>query len=275
MKENEKLPGAPLEPVREIEIKPLGSYFDIDTNGFIINPASSEKIQEEWKPVIDAVISAYRHAYGEYLRTIYIRGSVAKGQAVQYVSDIDTYAYIDLPKAEVNEDWTAEAKKEIMAKYPFVQGVEMEPGPMSEFSEDTIVLNQSVCVYGTPPEVPKLKPGKDLAIHAPSSGFRKKITNFQQFYEAETTDEETSKRCVTLMKSLLRAGFEITMERSGKYTRDLYRCYEIFSEYYPDKEPEMREVLHLALNPTADKQKIKETIDGFGMWLLEEVRKYF
>ncbi len=259
----------------EIEIKPIGSYLDIDEEGFIVNPASHEKIQEEWKPVIDDVIKAYSQAYGEHLRTIYIRGSVAKGQAIQHVSDIDTYAYIDLPKTEINEDWIDAAKKEITTQYPFVQGVEMEPGPISEFKEDTVVLNQSVCVYGDAPEVPKLKPGKDLAIHAPSSGFRKRILNFQEFYEAETTDEQVSKRCVSLMKSILRAGFEITMERSGKYTRDLYRCYEGFSEYYPDQEPQMREVLHLVLNPTTDKRKMKEIIDEFGMWLLDEVKKYF
>jgi len=77
------------------------------------------------------------------------------------------------------------------------------------------------------------------------------------------------------MKGLLRVGFELTMERSQKYTRDLYRCYETFAEYYPEKEPEMREVLDLALNPTADKEKMKQIMENFGAWLLAEIPKHF
>ena len=35
----------------------------------------------------------------------------------------------------------------------------------------------------------------------------------------------------------------------------------------------MREALHLALNPTGDKEKIREVIGGIGMWLQEEIKR--
>jgi uncharacterized protein len=70
----------------------------------------------------------------------------------------------------------------------------------------------------------------------------------------------------------LRSGFELTMNRSKRYTRDLYRCYETFAEYYPEKEPEMREVLCLALNPITNKEKLYELMTGLGGWLQEEAR---
>lgn len=37
----------------------------------------------------------------------------------------------------------------------------------------------------------------------------------------------------------------------------------------------MREVLDLALNPTADKNKMKEIIDNLGAWLLGEIPNHF
>jgi|GEM_PF-6850121 len=37
----------------------------------------------------------------------------------------------------------------------------------------------------------------------------------------------------------------------------------------------MREVLDLALNPTADKNKMKEIMDNLGAWLLAEIPSYF
>lgn len=81
--------------------------------------------------------------------------------------------------------------------------------------------------------MPKLKVEKDLAIH--SRNFHKRVDRYKERLAKEEVDEETKKSCVWFMKGLLRVGFEITMERSQKYTRDLYRCYETFSEYYPEK----------------------------------------
>jgi hypothetical protein len=75
--------------INRIEIQPKGSYFETDEEGFLISPASIEKIQEEWKPVIDDVVKAYQEAYGDKLRAVYVRGSVAKGEAIENVSDLN------------------------------------------------------------------------------------------------------------------------------------------------------------------------------------------
>ncbi|MCC7469616.1 MAG: nucleotidyltransferase domain-containing protein [Bacteroidetes bacterium] len=259
----------------KIEIKPMGSYFEIDQDGYIKNPTSIEKIQGEWKELVDDIVEIYRKAYGEHLKQVYIRGSVAKGEAVKGVSDIDTFAYVDLPEDYLKEHNTnREMRKEITEKYAFVDDIEMEACPLSEIKDDYILLNQSVCVYGEPLEIPKMKPGKEMAIHSPN--FRNRLVWFEKFLAKENEpEEEIKKGCVWLMKGLLRVGFEITMERSGRYTRDLYKCYETFSEYYPEKESEMREVLYYALNPTTDKSKIKSIVDGIGEFLLSEIPKYF
>lgn len=258
-----------------IEIKPTGSYFEVDEDGYIINPASLEKIQGEWKELVDDIVEVYKKAYGENLKQVYIRGSVAKGEAVKGISDIDTFAYVDLSPEYLKENNTnREIRKDLVEKYQFVEDIEMGAFPLSEIPDDYITLNQSICVYGKPIEIPRMKPGKEMAIHSPN--FHNRFVWFEKFLAKKSEpEEEIKKGCVWLMKGLLRVGFELTMERSGKYTRDLYRCYETFSEYYPEKEAEMREVLHLALNPTSDKNKIKEIMDNLGVWILSEIPKYF
>lgn len=261
--------------VEKIEIKPMGSYFEIDSEGYVINPASIEKIQEEWKPLIEDIIDVYKKAYGEDLKQVYIRGSVAKGEAVKGVSDVDTFAYVDRTRESLKDNTTIrEMRKLLEEKYDFVEEIEIAASPLSDMSTDYIILNQSVCVYGEPIEVPKFKPGKEMSIHA--SGFHNRFSWFDRFLTQESEPEdEIKKRCVWLMKGLLRVGFELTMEREQKYTRDLYRCYETFAKYYPEKEPEMREVLDLALNPTSDKNELKRVMDNLGQWLLSEIPHYF
>jgi hypothetical protein len=252
----------------EIEIKPLGSYFDVDEEGYIINPTSKDKVQEKWTPVIDDAVEAYKHAYGDHLRHVYVRGSVAKGEAIEGVSDLDTFAYVDIPSEEIEHEWVDQAEIKLKESYPFVSKIELEAYPITDIEIDTSVLNQSLGVFGSDVEVPRLKIGKELAVNTP--GFQKRINECRSVLEKEEDDEMIKKECVGFMKWLLRVGFEITMERSQKYTRDLYRCYETFSEYYPEKEFKMKEVLGLALNPIADKEKLKEIVGDFGMWLLEE-----
>jgi hypothetical protein len=256
-----------------IKIKNIGSYFDVDKYGYIINPTSQEKIQPQWRPVIDAVSETYQKVFGSKLKNVYIRGSVAKGQAVDHISDIDSFAYVDMEKDEINYDWVHEAEKTILEKNPFVEGIEFSVSPISSSQKNHIMLNQSLCVYGEPIDVPRLKVDKNLAIHAPS--FHKRLARFERFCEQEKTLEQIKSHCVWQMKGLLRVGAEITFERSKKYTRDLYKCYEVFSEYYPEKEKDMRKSLVLALNPTDDKNKIKEIMSGLGIWLLGESKKYF
>lgn len=252
----------------------MGSYFETDSEGFVINPASLEKVQEEWKPVIDDIIEGYKKYFGEHLTQIYVRGSVVKGQAVKNVSDIDTFGYVDLPAEEIDNSKNKEFKESLKEKYPFVEGFEFwaDPQGISESRAEQIILNQAVCVYGEPIEVRKMKPGKEMMLHSPA--LDSYMSQINQKLEEETSAEKLKIWFIARFKKVLRAGFEITMERSGLYTRDLYKCYEGFVKYYPEKEPEMREVLNLILNPTADKEKLRKVSESIVPWLTEESKKY-
>jgi hypothetical protein len=256
----------------EIEIKPTGSYLELDSEGYVINPASLEKIQEEWKPVVNELIETYKGHWGEKLKNVYIRGSVAKGEAVKGVSDIDSFCYVDLPKDSITTDWEEEAEGKVEEKFPFIEGAELMSRPLAIGPMNVILLNQSVCVYGDPIEVRKVKPGKDMMMHIPN--LNKRIELLQGKLDTAESKESIKSACVWFAKDMLRTGFELTMERSQKYTRDLYLCYKTFAEYYPEKESQMREMLHYALNPTDDKEKIEKLRNDFSPWLIEEARKF-
>lgn len=227
---------------QEIEIKPMGSYFELDNEGYIINPTSLAKVQEEWKPLIEDIVEVYKKQYGNKLKNVYIRGSVAKGQAIKYVSDIDTLAYVDLTQEEITDEWLKETEKNLVEKFPFAERVELCVSPVSEILNDSALLNQSICVYGEPAPVPKMKPGREMFrhLHQIEEGMKR----FDKRIEKAQTEEKIKKACSWLMKNFLRASFELVMERSQRYTRDLYLCYESFAEYYPEKEAEARELLH-------------------------------
>lgn len=258
-----------------IEIKPLGSYLEIDNEGYVINPTSLEKIQEEWKPVVTDITELYKRQFGDTLVNVYIRGSVAKGDAVQGIADIDAFAYVKLSTDEIKKYSIKSEKEVLLSKYKFIPTAELYVTPIEDRTKrlEVIFLNQSVCVYGDPINAPKLRPGKDMMIHLPN--IYNRMEWMQDFMKKDQSPQEIQGDCVWVMKGLLRSGCELVMERSKKYTRDLYPCYQVFSEYYPEKEQEMREVLHLALNPTPDKAKIEEIMNNLAVWLQEEYKKHY
>ena len=264
------------------KIQKIGGYLEIDKDGFIIKKASAEKFQEKWKPVIEETKNAYIEHFGDKLHSVYIRGSVAKGEAIDGIADLDSIAVVNLPKEQIDIKWKEEFNKQIIAKYPFVKNIEIVAGTLDHALSKNrgvhiIIKTQAVCIYGDDlsDSIAKLKPGKESALH-----FRNLQDELQQtidFFENGWGDnlEESLDKCSWIMKRILRTGFELVMERENKYTRDLYPCYESFSKYYPNKKDDMYKTLEFAINPTDDSKTIILLLKDWLIFMPEETEKSF
>jgi hypothetical protein len=258
-------------------IKNIGSYLHVDDQGFIVNSTSIEKIQPEWLPAVEEVRGAYVQHFGDNLHSVYIRGSVAKGQAIEHISDIDSFAVVSLAYEKIDMLWSDLFKQELISEYPFVTGVEIGAIPIDELKDhkgDQIMIKtQAICVYGKnlADEIPAMKPGMETAQHI--HFIKSEIIRTKEWFHGEHSTEEVMRKCTWIMKRILRSGFELVMERSQKYTRDLYPCYEGFSEYYPEQKGNMYKVLQLAINPTADKVEIEKVLNDIGNFFIKEIEK--
>lgn len=259
------------------KVKPIGSFLQTDADGFIVNTTSPEKIQSAWLPAVEMVRDAYKQHFGEHLHSVYIRGSVAKGEAIDNISDIDSFAVVTLPHDDIDTSWSKDLEEEITKKLPFVVGVEIGAIPLEELidhrGDQVMIKTQSICIYGKnlADELPPLKPGMDTAQHI--RGIEREIDKTKEWLQEEHTDEEVKRRCTWIMKRIVRSGFELVMERSHTYTRDLYPCYVGFSEYYPEKKEEMYKALKLAIDPISDKKNILVVLDNLGPWLVDEIER--
>ncbi|HEY0010657.1 MAG TPA: nucleotidyltransferase domain-containing protein [Candidatus Paceibacterota bacterium] len=257
-----------------VPVQKIGSYFEIDNDGYVTNPSSLEKLQAEWKPLIDEVVEAYKRHSGDTLHSIYVRGSVARGKAITGISDVDSYAYTT-QEGKLDKTWMKEEEETLLKRFPFAEGIEFSLDLLKFAEEDHVMLAQSVCLYGTDLTIqaPKLKPGRDMVVHVLTLG--KRLEWLEKRLQQIDSEEDIKKACLWLMKTFLRSGFELTMPLSGMYTRDLYPCYETFSKYYPDRESQMCEFLRLALNPIADKKTLRVMAREFGGWLQEEAKRVY
>lgn len=255
-------------------IKHMGSFYPISAEGYIENPCRTDLIQPPWTDLVEAAKAAYVQLYGRPLHSVYLRGSVAVGQAVEFVSDVDTFAVLN-PDAEQDRKKEHQLETQLGKKYPFASGVEVYTRWLSDFDDPKnawcfIVQTQTLCLHGEDlaQQIPPFKPGKEIAFFA-----RYFSRQLQQFWkEAHLDDVQAFKLdCSWIMKRFVRAGFDLVMARCGKYTRDLYPCYVTFAKYYPKQQAQMHQALAWAVDPTGQTTAVMDFSKSFGGWLMREI----
>lgn len=247
------------------KIYPSGKFHDLDSEGYILNSGVYPVIQEEYRVPVQKSIDLVLEQFSDIIHSIYLRGSVAKGIAIPNVSDID---FIFLSNREIIKEEKDILYKEIEPKicdeFPYINGIELHFQTLDSLKQNWVqfmMSTQCVCIYGEDvnPSLPKFKIDNSAYAH---------IHTLENDIN-DTFDDNHS--CAWIMKRIVRVGFELCMVDAQKYTRDLYPCYEVFSEYYPERKEEMFEALYLAIFPTEDKVKINSVLMNLGQFLLKQI----
>jgi hypothetical protein len=228
-----------------------GIILHTDEDGYIVKRAAASSVQDKWREPLDRTIAEYVGQFGSTLRSVYVRGSAALGNARDFMSDLDTFALVDGTSQPPRASWD-EFRRDVRHRWPFVKEVEIAShlitAVRTEPGLSAMIKTQSACVYGVDvePSLPRFKPGFDMIFHA--WDLPRDLAVAGQAIES-ASNEGAAEACRWAMKRLLRSGFEIVMERSSCYTRDLVSCYRIFSQYYHDKAGSMANALTLAVEP--------------------------
>ncbi|MGI9244222.1 MAG: hypothetical protein ACR2RV_25715 [Verrucomicrobiales bacterium] len=261
-----------------IQPKPCGSLSDIDDNGHVIKKASHALIQTEWSPLVDGVVAIYRSTFGENLHSIWLRGSVAKGQAEKGAADLDSFAYlVEAAETPVEFEPAIEALK---SRHPYCFHIEADANPVSDIEREMdgvmarIIKTQAVCLHG-----------EDFSDKIPPFTLRDMIHysrylrfNLEEKLPAFLREDggdpnEIQFTCTWTLRLLLRSLYETVMLEEGRWTNDLWPCYERFSARHPSREPQAMELLQLSLNPVADEGRLKSAVNAFTPWIYDEIRE--
>ncbi|MBI3460934.1 hypothetical protein HY009_08400 [Candidatus Acetothermia bacterium] len=260
-------------------IKPYGRFYELTPEGYIVNPARFEHIKPPWFELVNAIKSAYLDKYTDHLHSIYVRGSVPHGWAIEGVSDADSFALLK-PGAEgirdVEGEYEIEAQLEVA--FPFTTGVEFHTLPFSEIQDPRsirrfIIKVESLCIHGQDlsMETPLFKLDKAIAFQA--RHFSRHLGEFVEKFPSADDASTRRSNCAWIMKRIVRSGFELVMVRAGQYTRDLYPCYVTFSKFYPEREPQMKQALEWAVVPVDESSVVMAFVEEFGGWLRREIEQ--
>ena len=236
-------------------IKKIGKVLHVGSKGYLVSESSKNNIVSPWDAPVQDLIDEYTKRLGDNLHSLYIRGSVARGTAVENMSDIDGLLLLKAPCGQLEVSWYKDFEEQFLARHSFVKGLDIPVKNVEEMVPEQNPVGcftlkvMAVCVAGEDilPQLPRVKPGPGAFVVR--WGLKKMLES--------RAVEDVSRRQIHLAKHILRTGMELVMEREQAFTRDLYPCYELFSKYYPQYSEKMYRVLKLALFPTNKKTDLK------------------
>lgn len=260
-----------------VRIRPIGRFWRIDADGCIRNDAAPEKILPPYSGLVAEVRDAYLEHLGQGAHSIYVRGTVARGLALEGVSDLDSFALVSRGPEGLDLSWTGRVAEHLHTRHPYVSSVELECvdcneiGSTERFSElDLLMVTQTACIWGENivPYLPRYKPGI-LVANSDISQIKPDIEEAIIGLDVDPSTQNTRYWCRRIAKNIIRGGFSLTILRNRSYTRDLYPCYRAFANQYPEQESSMRQAVEYALGPSPDAEEVKAFLRDFGGWMIE------
>lgn len=258
-------------------VRRIGRFWRLDTDGFIQNDAAPEKISPLYAMLVDEITAAYLDHLGGCVRGVYVRGTVARGIAVEGISDIDDFALLDRDPSGLDLSWAEGASEYLRARHPFVTGVGLEClgpkdiGSTDRFSETALLtVTQTACVWGedVAAGLPRYRPGV-LVAKNDIVQIEADIEEAAAGIERDSCPENTLYWCRRTAKNIVRTGFSLTITEQPRFTRDLYPCYATFGRLHSERRSGMRFALEYALDPSPEAENVLSFLKGFGGWMIE------
>lgn len=251
----------------------LRAGYGLDPNGFIISDVSIEKIDNGYLPCILESVESLNNLFHQQLHSVYVYGSVARGEAVAIKSDLDLIAMFSGKLSSVK---LAELKKvagELSQKYrSLVRDVGIAVAyydytvSPSNYYENAFLKELCVCMYG-------VDLGERFGPYKLTSGiaisFNGDICEVltRTLNRLETASNEDFKTLVQgFARKLIRTYYSMVMVRSQIWTTRLHEQSEVFIHHFPNKESIIRTLLNWIDEPPMDHEVVYELVKSEGEW---------
>lgn len=198
-----------------IEIQNTGKLLDVDRDENIVSESNISKIKSPWKEAVEEIKQEYLTRLGHSVQSIYVRGTVSRGEAIENVSDIDTFAILNRLVTKDDRKWMDESSLRLQKKYPFATDIEFNIYSSERvFKEEEgynirfIIKVQSACVFGDDisTKISSFTTSIDTARYI-QQNLPKIFEELHLELSTNISPEKRKELCRWVMKRILRASF--------------------------------------------------------------------
>ncbi len=242
---------------------------------------STAPFQQEFEPVIKALITNLRAAAGGSIHSIYLFGSVARREAIPGKSNLDVTIVTKVALTPRQQTTLNTIKWRFKRQFPQITDISFNVGDTQEvldlefiFSWGFWLKHCCVCIFGDDlaTRFGTFEPSWEIAknmnmdVEQWHTTYRKKIIS-------ATAVQDQIEPQIKLAKKILRSCYSLVMHRDKGWYDSPVECGEKFLEYYPDKALQIERMNILLQGRRIPKRSVIALFDEFGRWVIDEFER--
>ncbi|MCE7793799.1 nucleotidyltransferase domain-containing protein [Salipaludibacillus sp. CUR1] len=238
-----------------------------------MSDVSIDKIDNIYKPCIRESVESLKDLFHPHLHSVYVYGSVARGEAVPIKSDLDLIAMFDGKLSSGNLAELQQLAGELSQKYrSLVRDVgiavayyhyTVEP---SNYYENAFLKELCVCVCGEDlgDRFGPYKLTSEVAIRF-NGDIGEALTRTLNRLET-ATNKKFKTISQNFSRKLIRTYYSMVMVRSQIWSTRLHEQSEVFLHHFPDKKPIIQTLINWIDEPPANREAVYEFFKREGKW---------
>ncbi len=245
----------------------------LDQSGYIICNISVDKVNRKFRPVLDDTVERLVSSLGEKLHSIYLYGSIGRGEAVYGQSDLDlsviTHEKLNKEKSQA----LAGIERDICKKHDSISKLELDMGTLksvknNEYEWQFWLKHFCVCIWGV-----DLRDKINLYKPSLAVGLEMNIDISDKLNECKR--ELSGKNAAIIGKSIarkiLRTHYSLICEKDNSFYNDIDLIAETLMRYYKSKTEEIGCALSMAKGSNVDERSVSALVSGYGKFVENEL----
>ncbi|WP_248730509.1 nucleotidyltransferase domain-containing protein [Pseudomonas sp. MWU13-2517] len=248
----------------------------VDAEGFIFT-VSRAPVQLEFQPLLEDVCNVLSQP-DLGVDGIYLYGSVARGEALPGISDLDlTLVLRESPTIAILER-LERVRCDLELRHPQVTKVDFDIGSRAEVlaaenrnSWGFWLKHHCRCVWGNDLGVrfERFRPSMDVAL-AMNGDFEAVLTAYLRRIARADTEQERLRLQRAASRKLIRATQILCAEEASAWPQTLEEHVALFARQYPTMVVQVAFFLFEARNPSADSEKFSARLQAFVAWMASQ-----
>ena len=251
----------------------------LDPEGYIRPEADLANVQPEYQGLPDAAAGLLAGEFGSHLHSVYLYGSVARGNAVPGRSDVDLVAVLLAAPTGEDRQRADRVERTLLERFPvlFSAGVGLTHlqevrSPAQRYGLQVFLRELAVCISGQDlrPGLPRTKPSAAVA-----AGFHDDthavFAQARETLDASTDPEVIRGVCRMTSRRMVQVAFAVVMAREGIWATMLEEQAAAVGAAFPQWAEAARSAAEQGRRPVADTGVVRELLDTFGRWAEDEL----
>lgn len=246
----------------------------LDALGYIANPVSVAHIPEAFLPAFRETIKRLTSEFGDCIHSIYLYGSVGRGDAIFGKSDLDLsiITHSRLAAKQVND--LADLAKAVCLKHRSISKLELDIGTY----EEAMVMNAYEwqfwlkhlcdCVWGYDlrQQISPYKPARKIGLE-----MNKDIQNRLDQALTNLGQDNFVDIGKSIAKKIIRTHYLLFIEEDNSFHTNLDMITNTLMSYCPQQAPNIREALELSKGNIRSISQIEKIITHYGEFISAQI----